>query len=287
MPIEKVRDFYGVKYAVPYDRATFQPYGIFRVIQEFNFARSIEFNDLTGGDIQGAWDSEPGQPENSMDGTLREYPFFAFQLMEDATTAETAAEATGNVATITNKEGTSVFDATTGIASVAAKAGFEDNIKGVRYVFVATGAATVDIYVHGSATFENIAGAVAVGVTIPGASGTVDVDDLGITITGGSGAIALTTGDTAFCLTRPIHNGFGITVVGSDTASANEFGMMMVLPPKSDGAQFWIDVHRIKAQGMPWQAVTRDWSEWAFTGKPVIDTDVNALYTLYTKKPDA
>ncbi len=286
MAIEKVRDFFGVKFAIPYDTLTFKPFGIWRVIQEFNMERSVEFNDLLGGDIQGAWDSEAGQPENNLTGTLREYPFFSFEVMEDSITTETAGEALGSIGTIANKSGTSVFDATTGIASVAAKGGEEANIKGIRYVFVATGPATVDIYVHGSADFLDIDGVVAQGVIVPSTGGTVDVDVLGITITGGSGTVAFVTDDSAFLDTRPIHSGFGVTPVGSQFAKANEFGMITVFPPKSDGAQFWIDIHKIKALGMPWQAVTREWSEWTFTGKPIIDTSVDALYTLFTKKSD-
>jgi hypothetical protein len=286
MPIEKVRDFYSIKFLIPYNMTTFKPFGVFRVIQELNFERTIDLNDLTGGHIAGAWDTEPGQPENSLTGTIREYPYFAFEILEGADTIETAVEATGNIGSVTNKNGTSVVDATTGIASVIAKSGEEDNIKGIRYVFVATGASTVDIYVHGDATFANIQGAVVENVTVPGTGGTVDVDSLGITITGGSGAISFTTDDTAYADTRPIHSGFGQTQVGQSIDVIQRFGLICVFPKKSDGAQFFIDLPEVVAAGMPWAGVSREWSEFALNAKPIVNSDTDSVYTLYTKLPD-
>lgn len=286
MTIEKVRDFFGIKYLIPYDISSFKPFGVFRVIQELNFERTIDLIDLLGGHIAGAWDTEPGQPENVLTGTIREYPFFAFDILEGANTIETAAEALGNVGAIANKSGTSVVDATTGIASVAAKSSEEDNIKGIRYVFVATGADTVDIYVHGDATFANIQAVVVENVTVPGTGGTVDVDSLGITITGGSGAIGFVTDETATVETRPIHNGFGQTQVGQSIDVIQRFGLIAVFPKKSDGAQFFIDLPEVVAAGMPWSGISREWSEFALNAKPIVNAATDSVYTLYSKLPD-
>lgn len=287
MAIEKVRDFFGVKYLIPYNTLSFKPFGVFRVIQEFAFERAIDLVDLNGGHVSGAWDTEPGQPDNSITATLREYPFFAFEVLEGATTTETAAEATGFVGTIANKLGTSVFDATTGIASVAAKAGEEANIKGIRYVFVATGAATVDIYLHGDGTpFTNISGVVAENITVPSTGGTVDVDELGITITGGSGTVGFTTDDTAAVDTRPIHNGFGTTIVGDSDVTIQQFGLIAVFPKKADGMQFWADFPKVVAQGMPFSGTTREWSEFTLNAKPLVDSKTDRVYTLFSKLND-
>jgi hypothetical protein len=286
MAIEKVRDFFGIRYGIFYDRCTLKPTGLFRVIGSVEFGRSVATVPLTGGHIDAAWDVETGQPENTLSMTLREYPFPAFKIFEDADTTETAAEALGNVGTIVNNGGTSVFDATTGIASVTAKAGEEANIKGVRYVFEATGANTVDIYVHGDDVFENIQGLSVLGVVVPSTGGTVDVDELGITITGGSGTVGFTTGDTASVLTRPIHNGFGITVVGNSDATVQNTGAIFVFPKKADGAQFWIDVPSMVGKGMPWNGTSREWSEYTVEATPLYDSKTDSVYTVYSKLPD-
>ncbi len=286
MAIEKVMDFFGVKALIFYDLATFVPLGLFRVIGDFNFERTKENVLLTGGNAEGAFDAEFGQPENSIASTLREVPSWAYSALEGATITPTAAETLGFVGTATNKSGTSVVDATTGIASITAKAGSEANIRGIRYVLKATGADTVDIYVHSEGPYDNIQARVAIGVVVPGTGGTVDVDELGITITGGSGAIAFVTDDTGSVLTRPIHAGFNVIKVGSEASVVNEFGIICITPRQASGIQFWIDIHRVKASGIPFNLTSREWSEWALTATPLIDCAEDALYTMYQKLPD-
>ncbi|KKN72954.1 hypothetical protein LCGC14_0405080 [marine sediment metagenome] len=287
MAIQATRNPFGIKYAIAYDRCSFKPFGLWRVIGEMNLDRSIDNVPNTGGHISGAWDSEFGQPENSIALTVRELPFFAFTVLEGATTNEIVPEATGSVGALTNKQGTSVFDATTGIDSIAAKVGVEQNIKAIRYIFVATGPATVDIHLHGDGTpFETIEGVVASNITVPSTGGTVDVDSLGITITGGSGTIAFVTDDTASSDTRPIHQGFGITPVGSEGDTPTSFGLLGVYPKKSDGMQFWIDFPNVVGSGLPIGATTREWSESSITLTPLIDTATDRLYTFFSKLPD-
>lgn len=287
MTIEATRNAFGIKYAIAYDRCSFKPNGIWRVIGNLNLVRSIENVANVGGHIGGAWDSEFGQPENSLELTVRELPFFAFSVLEGAATDEIAAEATGSVGALTNKQGTSVFDPTTGIASIAAKVGVEQNIKAIRYIFVATGADTVDIHLHGDGTpFETIEGVVASNITVPGTGGTVDVDSLGITITGGSGAIAFVTDDTAAADTRPIHQGFGITPVGAEGDTPTSFGLLGVFPKKADGMQFWMDFPNVIGSGLPIGGTTREWSESSVTLTPLIDQATDRLYTYFSKLPD-
>ncbi|MFA6582668.1 MAG: hypothetical protein WCS77_00070 [Elusimicrobiaceae bacterium] len=293
MAIEKVKDFYGAKFLIPYSRTTGLPFGVFRVLQEINFERKVDFKDLTGGDAQGAWDTELGQPENSLSVKLKEYPNFVFSLFEGNTPTENAAEAAGYIGTPTNKVGTSVIKATTGIASIAVKSAKIANLPAGRLLLKATAANKIRIYLlglpKGDAAFQNIGGEIASAeITIPSSSGTVDVDDLGLTITAGSGTVAFTADDTAYVDVRPVNSGSMSVDVGGVTATMSEFGAMVVFPQKSDGAIFYIDIFRVKAFGVPWSAKMREWSEWTLNGKVLVDTaNSDKLYRLCQTYPNA
>lgn len=279
--IQKVRGFYGAKYAIPYNIATGVPCGVFRVLQEVNFERKVEFNDLNGGDSMGAWDSEMGQPENSISMTLKEYPNFAFSLLEDATVTENAAEASGYVGTASNKTGTSIVAATGITAAPVVKSAKKANLPAGRVVLKATAATKLKVYVvglpKGDGTFILDDASVVAEITVS-TGATVDIDNIGITLTGGASATAFTIGDTAIFDVRPVNNGSSIVTVGSTNSSADEFGLMLVFPQKSDGQLYYIDIFRVKAFGMPFKSVTRDWSDFQLSGKVIYDSTNDGLY---------
>jgi hypothetical protein len=284
---------FGIKYVIPYKLGSKDPYGIFRVMQELTVERAREGVNLTGGNPDGAWAQEAGEPANPLSLVLREYPDFAFTTFEEGTQVDnTAAEPSGNFGTIENTLGTSIFDATTGIASIAAKVGKEANIPFGRLVIKGTAVAgEVDIYLvgtpKGDGAFLNDLGLVAQGVTIPGTGGTVDVDELGITITGGSGAIAFTDGDVAVLDVRGANFGSVITTVGSKPNVKN-MGIMAVLPELSDGSLTYIDFHKVSVpSGIPFTGIYREWAEFTLTGEVLVDPcNANNLYTLYRIKPE-
>jgi len=117
MAIEKVRDFFGVRYLIPYNRTTKKPLAVLRVVGEFNFENSVEAVNLLGGHADAAWDTEYSQPEPAITGTVREYPPELFQLMETSTVTENSAEASGALdGSPTNGQGTSVISSTNGIS---------------------------------------------------------------------------------------------------------------------------------------------------------------------------
>jgi len=292
MPGLTVDGRFGIDIVMPYNLVSKQPYGLFRVTQELTSERARESVKLLGGHVDGAWDDEPGEPENPFSMIIREFPDFMYTTFEAGSqTDNSSAEASGNFGTIVNTVGTSVFDAATGIASVAAKAGKEANIPFGKLVFKATAATTVDIYLvgkpQGDGAFLDKTGKVATGITIPGTSGTVDVDDLGITITGGSGAIALVTDDIATLDVRGVNNGNVITSVGANP-QVTKMGMFAVLPKLSDGSLTYIDFHKVSIpSGVPFSAVYREWAEITLTGEILVDPcNSHNLYTLYRMKPD-
>ncbi len=284
---------FGIDLVIPYKLNSKDPYGIFRVIQELNNEKSSEGVILQGGNPGGGWANEPGEVSNPISFVLREYPDFAFTTFEEGVqTDNAAAEASGDFGTISNTLGTSVFDATTGIASIAAKVGKEANIPFGRLVFKGTAVpAEVDIYLvgtpKGEGAFINDLGLVAQAVTIPGTGGTVDVDELGITITGGSGTVAFVEGDVAVQDVRGVNFGNVITSVGAKP-NLKYMGMFAVLPELSDGSLTYIDFHKVSIpSGIPFSGIFREWAEFTLTGEVLIDPcNGNNLYTLYRIKPE-
>lgn len=284
---------FGIDLVIPYKQTTKDPYGIFRVIQELTAERAREGVNLTGGNPDGAWAQEPGEPANPISLVLREFPDFAFTTFEQGTQIDnTAAEASGDIGTIANTKGVSIFDAATGIASIAAKVGKEANIPFGKLVFKGTADPTkVDIYLvgkpQGDGAFLDNLGLVASGITIAGTGGTTDVDELGITITGGSGSVALVDGDIAAVDIRGVNFGNVITSVGNKP-NTTYMGILAVLPKLSDGSLTYIDFHKVSIpSGIPFSAVYREWSEITLSGEILVDPcNNNNLYTLYRMKPE-
>ena len=106
MAIEKVRDFFGIKYVIPYNLTTHQPVVVLRVVGEVSYENSVDRVDLVGGHSEAPWDVEYGQPVPAMTGTLREYPAEVFKIMETYTITENAAESDGGWTSPTNHQGT-------------------------------------------------------------------------------------------------------------------------------------------------------------------------------------
>lgn len=152
-----------------------------------------------------------------------------------------AAEATGNISTLTNKSGTSVVDATTGIATVTLKSGEEARLKAGKYTVVAASATTVNVFIDSSVdfgvtptiSFQDANGKInATALTIT-ASAAVEIPNTGLELTGGSGAIAMTPGDTATFEVRPINE--GSYVVDDSTFKPIEFELIVVTQKQKNG----------------------------------------------------
>lgn len=276
---------FGIKHAIIYDRITFIPKGIFEVIGGANFTREIEKLLLEGGHNNSPYAVEAGTPSNEISMTLREYPNFAFEEFDNAIISGNETEgATGFVDSIANKKGTSVFDATTGIASIAAKTGSEDKIPFGRLIFVAVTTTTIDVYLDGDKVDGQIPilsdlPKIASGITIPGTGGTVDIANYGITITGGSGSIALVVDDTAYAKTRPENTKVDIIKVKEDSA-VEYFGLVLTLPKNSEKEQIIIRFPKIAVSGMSFNATSREFSEYEQVMTPLYDSDEDLLYEM-------
>lgn len=275
---------FGVKALIFYNRTTFKPVGVFRVISSVEFAREVEQLPLTGGHHNGPYAIEAGEPTNTLTATLMQFPDFAFTELDNATsTVTTGEDSTGNVGTITNKSGTSVVNATTGIASVALTSGEAANLPVGKIVVVAASATTVDLYLLGDTASGNLPVTneltlLEAGVTIADSGATVDIANYGVTITSGSGTVAMTTGDTAYFTVRPA-NSKTTQIVMPDTSDIKELGCILVYPKTANKHQKIIDFPKVAVAGTPFAANTREYAEFEMTATPIYDSTESALFT--------
>jgi hypothetical protein len=186
--------------------------------------------DLRGGSSAFPWSSAPGEATGEIPITIKQYDKNVLRFLNpyiDGSQIENdTGESLGDVSAIENIEGTSVVDATTGIASIAADAGNESLLTYGSYIAVAVSSTTIDIYLD-----TNIDGKISyvddtlkvtdTPITIPGTGGTATWN--GVEFTGGSGAISMTIGDIAKFGVRPINSYLLQNYIHKDGSSPREF----------------------------------------------------------------
>lgn len=273
---------FGVKHLIAYDRETLMPKGIFEVIGGVDFTREIEQLPLEGGHLNSPYAVESGAPKNSLVAKLKEYPNFLFSMFDNAEVSDNAAETSGYISAILDKVGTSVVDATTGIASVAKISGSEAKLPLGKVIVKAASATTVNVYLIGDVS-DGVLPVVdelpvlAEGLTIPGSGATVDLADYGIRFTGGSGTVSMTTDDIATFDCRPINDGYTEIEVQDDT-TINYFGLLLVYPKNSSGEQVIVDFPKVSSLGFGFSANMREFAEFEQTMTPLYDSDYGYLY---------
>lgn len=263
------RAIFGVHNVTPYNRTDGTFYGILKVVAGSTLNLSGSIQALKGGSSKVPWAVEEGELSAQLQLKVREYPDFLFQLFGGLTPTENGADASGNVSTLTNKLNTSVMNATTGIASVAAISGSEGDLKFGKYVVVAKSPTTVDIYCSSDADFgrgtvgtyaTSALDIVAMNQTITASTAT-NITGFGFKLMGGSGAIALVSGDTATFEIRPKNTANMVGILGSVTSNFPEFGAICMAKKRATGELFEVDCFRCKGEGIPIHFEENKWSE--------------------------
>lgn len=264
------RAFYGVHSFTPYSRTDSTFYGTVRVLKGSSLSLSGNLVGLMGGSSKYPWAVEEGEIKAELSLKFGEYPDFLFTLFLGKAPSTVSTEATGNVSTLTNSKG-SLVNATTGVASVTAKSSSETDLKFGKYVVVAVSSSTVDVYFSSdmdigrgtNGTMQNDALKITASpLSISGTSGTTDIPNFGLTLTGGSGSISLTTGDTATFYVRPEGTG-GMTVVVGGRADQMfpEFGAICMAQKRGNQELLELECYRCKAAGMPLNFEANAWSQ--------------------------
>lgn len=286
MGLSNPRNIFGVHSVSPYSRTTGLPYGTLKVLKSSSLSLAGETIPLMGGSSKYPWAVEDGAITGEMSLNFSQYEDFVFELFLGKAPTANTAEATGNVSSLTNKYGTSLQHATTGIASVTATSSDEADLKFGKYVLHVVTSTTVNIYAlsdvdfarGNNATFQNDALKInATPYTIT-SSGATLIAELGLTLTGGSGTIGMTVGDTATFEVRPINTKSMSVIVGaSEDSSFPEFGCVIITQKRGNGEMFEIDAYRCKGVGVPLGAEMNAWSEAEVKANVFYDQALNAV----------
>lgn len=288
MALSEPRVIFGVHSVTPYSRSTGLPYGIVRVLKDSSLSLAGELIELSGGSNKYPWAVEDGKITSEMSLKFDEYPDFVFELFLGKAVTSNAAEASGNVSALVDKNGTTVVDASTGIASVAALAGSEANLKLGKYVVVAASATTIDIYASTDidltrgtdAEFQSdLLKLTASPLTIT-SGGNTDVTSLGLRFVGGAGVIAMTIGHTATFDVRPINTGSTVVRIGASTDTTPEFGSIIMAQKRGNGELFEIDAFRCKATGLPIGFAEKAFSELEAKAKLLYDSAKQGVFDI-------
>ena len=277
MALSDPRALFGVHSVALYNTTTRQPYGIVKVAKGVNLGLTGETIELTGGSFRYPWAIEDGLISTEISLTFAEYPDFLYEVFLGKAVTENTGETTGDVSTAVNVNGATIIDGTNGISGVAATGSDEADLKFGKYVIVATGANTFDVYASSDIDFARGTdlsyiddslkvindGDVSAGNHVDAATG--------LTFTQ-AGTPAFTAGHTAFFEVRPINASNIEVTIGGVSDTFPEFGILAYAQQRGSGSMFEIDLFRCKAIGMPIGMTPQEFSEAEVTVKAFYDS---------------
>jgi len=292
----QARGMYGIHDVRIYNRTTWASVAYFRILGTVTSSFEAEIVDLKGGSNNFIWDSAIAAFGSTISIVSKEVTSDIVTATLDATTTEYGADSSGDIIDEANQVGTSVSDAAQGIATITVKAGAADELKEGWYRAVATAAATVDIYALSSGNFgrgtneayEDDDGKVnPTAVTIPASGSTVDVDNFGLTLTGGSSsAIALTTSDSMiFYVQKPHGIGTFSSVIGNSSLDFQDRGLV-ISSETNGGIITMMRFPRVKIAGWAAPFEEKGFGEASITATVMHDSAENAIAVYRRSTPE-
>lgn len=246
---------FGVHSLTILDQITFTPIKTFKVVGDLTVPFETDLEILYGGSNRFAWEAEPKTFKTEMAISLKQFDNAMFTYLSGAAVTETAAEASGAVTTLTNRYG-ALVSATIGVASVSVTTAAKADLKAGLYVVKAASATTVDVFATTDVDFsagtaltilsDDMKVASALSITTGGAT---VVTGLGVTLTGGSGTIALTTGDTATFEIRPINVGAVDITLGNFYTVLPRLAIAFAAQKKGSGEVFYGFAPKVQPAG--------------------------------------
>jgi hypothetical protein len=294
MALQDPRIIYGIHSISPYQRTSKMPYGILKVIGSASLALSADLEQLYAGSNKYAWAAESKTVSTELTAKVKAYPGFLFQLFLGATVTDASADTAGTVSALTNQLGTSVQKAAGGIASISVKVAQKANLKFGKYVLKALTATTVGVYLMSDIDItrgatpgvyvDDTLQLTLATVTIATGVGT-DIDSLGLTLTGGSGSIAMTAGDTATFEVLPPSTKSSSIVVGKSTDTFPNFGALMLAQKRATGEMFEIDAHNCIGGGLPISLEEQAFSQPELKMTCLYDSTLDRVFTIRHIQP--
>ena len=286
---------YGIHSVCPFAIASGLPYGILKVLGGGTMTLSSELEELFGGSNKNAWAVEAKTISSEWTITAKTMPDFMFELFLGATVVETAASTTGTVGDFANILNASLLDASTGVATATAKAGSEVDLKDGIYIVKAASATTVDVYALTDIEFKKLGAANdlsyvndelkvnAAPLTIT-TGAAVEIVGLGVELTGGSGTIGMTTGDTARFSVRSAHNGVSEISIGSSSTTFPEHRQLCLGQKRANGDTFEMELYKVVGSGMPIPFEEQTFAIPELAMKLVYDSVEDKVATIRAKK---
>lgn len=290
MALSAPRLFHGIHGVCFWDIDTRVPHGkMLEVLGGASMTAAGESVELFGGSSKNPWGSEDGKTTYELSVKIKEFPSYLWDLFHGGTHTDTASSATGTVSSIANVYGTSCFDASTGIATATIKAGENAELKFSHYVVEVISSTTVNVYGLTNVDFDRGTDItynaddmklLAADLTIS-TGAAVEVTDTGVELTGGSGTIGMTIGDTACYKVVPANSSSARLTVGAKSDKLPYFGVTLAGQKRSDGDMAYLDFYRVKGvPGIPLPFEEAAWVETELKMKPVWDSTENAVYSL-------
>jgi hypothetical protein len=278
---------FGAHAVLLYNRTDHVPFAYLRVIGDVTPDYKIEKEKLLGGSQLFAFDSAEKSIDSTISFTCREFPDAVVSKMLGGALTTNAAEAGGATDEFANHKGTSVFNATTGIATVTVTPSTgAANLKDGKYVVKCTAAATIDLYLLSDADADRGTDAVfqndymklnSSAITITGTSGTTDDAITGLRFTGGSGTVGMTIGETATFVVRKPNTSSTEIVFGQMPTDFQEFGAIFILPRNKNGDTETLEFYRVVSGGMALPFKEKGWAEWTGSLDVLYDSTRNAV----------
>ena len=271
----------------PYSRTDGTPYGILKVIGESSIALSSDLELLYAGSNRFPWAAEAKTISTEVTAKVKAYPDFLFELFLGASATASGADTSGTITTAANKNGATIIDATTGLASVTIKAASKANLKFGKYVLEATTEDDLNIYLLSDIDFKRGTDVsytddtlLVATVAIADSGGTTDVDSLGLTFTGGSGTVAFTVGHTATFEVKPPSTTSSTIVVGAAGDSSVDFGALMYAQKRATDEIFEVDAHYCVGVGLPISFAEQAYSEAELKMQCLYDSALDRVFTI-------
>lgn len=270
MALSDPRVVFGVHSWTPYSRTTGEYYGTLKVLGGSSMSLAGELIKLNGGSQKYPWAVEDGLITAEMSLKAKEYPSFLYTLFMGKTPTDNSADTAGAVSTPVEVTGTTIMDASTGLASIIViPSTGAANLKFSQYVVKATSDDDLNIYAATDIDFARgtdetydsdllLVATVAIG----DAGATTDVASLGLRFTAGSGTTAFTIGDTAKFRVKPPSTKSTNVTIGAASDTFPEFGSIMYAKKRGNLEMLELDVFRCKGVGLPMALEENAFSEF-------------------------
>jgi len=294
MGLSEPRAVFGVHSFSPFKRDDGLFYGTQKVLGGSTFNLTGELVKLMGGSNRYSWAVEGSTIEAEITLKFKSYEDWLFEVFLGKAVTVNAAEASGSASALTNKNGTSAQDATTGMASVGVKSGSEADLKFTRYVVKVVSPTTVDVYAGSDVdfargtdkVFEDDALKITASPLTIATGAPVEVPGYGLELTGGSGAIAMVADDTATFEVRPPNSKSMDVVIGGSADVYPEFGALMLSKKRSNGEMFEVEACRCKGIGAPFGMEESAWAEGEAKATAFYDSSANRVATIRHVSPN-